>query len=193
MILTPQLLYSAYSQGYFPMAESRDSAEIFWHMPDPRAIIPLNNINVPHSIRQIFNKNIFSFTINRDFETVIFNCAKRDETWINNEIISAYIDMNKLGFAHSVEAWKDSKLVGGLYGVHIGGAFFGESMFNTVDNASKLCFYYLCAILVKNNFLLLDSQYGNSHTYSLGAVDISSEEYFKLLNPALNIFCDFKI
>lgn len=193
MKLTPQLLYSAYSQGYFPMSESRYSEEILWHLPDPRAIIPLNNISIPHSCRKLFNKKIFSFSIDQDFETVIIKCAEREETWINNEIISAYIELHKLGFAHSVEAWSEDKLVGGLYGVHIGGAFFGESMFNTIDNASKLCFYYLCAILVKNNFLLLDSQYGNLHTYSLGAINITSKDYFKLLNPALNIFCDFKM
>lgn len=191
MKLTPQLLFSAYSQGYFPMAESRYSEGVLWHLPDPRAIIPLNNISIPHSSRKIFNKNIFSFSIDKDFPEVILKCAEREETWINNEIISAYIELHKLGFAHSVEARIEGKLVGGLYGVHIGGAFFGESMFNTVDNASKLCFYYLCAILVKNNFLLLDSQYGNPHTYSLCAIDITSDEYFKLLNPALNIYCDF--
>ncbi len=193
MKLTPQMLVSAYSQGYFPMADDRFSDTILWHSPDPRAIFPLNNIHIPRTVRQLFNKQKYTFKINTAFLNVLMNCADRDLTWINDKIIYAYTELHHLGFAHSVEAWNGNKLAGGLYGVHVGGAFFGESMFGTESGVAKLCFYYLCYVLLKNNFLLLDSQYGNDFTYSLGAIDVPKEDYDKLLEPALNMECKFKI
>lgn len=193
MILTPQILISAYSQGFFPMAESKDSAEIYWHRPDPRAIFPLYDIKIPKSVRQLFNKRLYTFTVDKDFATVIKKCGDRKKTWINGDIIDAYTGLHKMGNAHSVEAFREGNLVGGLYGVHIGGGFFGESMFGTEPNVAKLCLYILMTILIKNNFILLDSQYGNYFTYSLGAIDISSDEYFKLLTAALNLDCEFKM
>jgi leucyl/phenylalanyl-tRNA--protein transferase len=167
------------------MAESKEG-ELFWHSPDPRAIIPLENIKIPKSMRQLFRRGDFTFTVDCAFREVVERCADRDETWINDEIIDSYCEFFKFGYAHSVEVWIDGKLSGGLYGVHIGKAFFGESMFSSVSNASKLCFYVLAEILKINEFRLLDSQYINDHTEMLGAIEISRDEYLKLLEYAVS-------
>lgn len=182
--LNVDVLISAYTQGFFPMA---DWDGIYWHSPDPRAIIPLNNVaKKPRSLLQFEKKHKFRFTINYDFEFVIKQCAKRNDTWISNEIIVAYTELNIMNFAHSIETWYDNQIVGGLYGVSIGGAFFGESMFHLMDNASKSAYYFLIDLLHKNNFSLLDSQYINSFTKSLGAIEISKKEYLEILTKSIS-------
>ena len=189
-LLTTEVLIKAYADGFFPMAESKDG-DIYWHSPDPRAIIPLNTMRIPKSMRQIYRKKIFSFTINNNFDFVIRACAQREDTWISDDIIYAYNNLHRAGFAHSVETWQNGEIVGGLYGVAIGGAFFGESMFNLVSNASKASFYFLMAKLSQNGFVLLDSQYINDFTEQLGAIEIPREEYLKILKGAIQYKCDF--
>ncbi len=189
-ILEPELLLAAYGQGYFPMAESKDG-EIYWHSPDPRAIIPFQNISPPRSLKQILKKGIFTFTADKAFGRIIKGCAQRQDTWISAQIVKSYINLNKLGYAHSVETWQDGKLAGGLYGVTIGGAFFGESMYSKVSNASKAAFYKLVEILKQGGFVLLDSQYINPHTMSLGAIEIPKQKYLKLLKKAIEVPASF--
>ena len=189
-LLTTEVLIKAYADGFFPMAESKDG-DIYWHSPDPRAIIPLNTMRIPRSMRQIFRKKIFSFTINKNFNFVIKACSEREDTWISDDIIYAYNQLHRAGFAHSVETWCNGEIVGGLYGVAIGGAFFGESMFNIVNNASKAAFYFLMAKLNQNGFILLDSQYINDFTEQLGAIEIPREDYLKILKGAIQYKCEF--
>lgn len=184
-ILVPEMLLVGYSHGYFPMAES-DTGEILWHRPDPRAIIPLDGVTLSTSLRKVLRREVFSVTVDTAFEEVIRACSRRDETWISEEIIEAYIGLHRMGYAHSVESWQDGRLAGGLYGVHVGGAFFGESMFSAVSNASKVAFAHLVAILRANGFTLLDTQYINAFTASLGAVEIEDERYQTLLADALD-------
>lgn len=186
----PELLVRAYKEGYFPMADSYDG-NIYWHSPDPRAIFPLEKIKTPRSIKQFISKNNFSFTINKDFKKVITLCADRDDTWISDEIIAAFVQLHNLGYAHSVETWIDTELVGGLYGVSIGAAFFGESMFNHIPNASKSAFYYLVNYIKSRNFILLDTQYINHHTAMLGAIEIPRIQYLKILRKAIEIPVNF--
>lgn len=186
LYLTPEILVSAYTQGFFPMADPGDG-EIYWHTPDPRAIIPLHSVNVPRSLKQVIRKENFEFKLDSDFLKVITFCSQRNDTWINDEIIYAYTALHDLGLAHSVETYKDNILVGGLYGVAIGGAFFGESMFSLVSNASKAAFYILVRHLQQNNFMLLDSQYLNEHTAMLGAIEIPYKNYMHILNTAVEM------
>ena len=182
---TSDILINAYSQGYFPMAE--EEGDIYWHCPDPRAIIPLENIKKPRSLTKYSRKNDFNYSVNSDFEFVIRACSDRQETWISDEIIEVYLDLHRKGFAHSVETWSGEKIVGGLYGISLGGAFFGESMFNTENDAAKAAFYYLAEYLKSRGFILLDSQYINPFTEQLGAVEILKDEYMKKLEQALII------
>lgn len=183
-LLTPEILIRAYSQGFFPMAAYK-YGEIYWHSPEERAIFPLDSIKISRSMKQLLNKGTFKFTINYNFEKVIRHCAEREDTWISDEIVESYIDLHKSGFAHSLEVWKDDKICGGLYGVAIGGAFFGESMYNEVPNAAKAGFYFLVAHLLRQGFILLDSQYLNDFTAQLGAIEIPREEYLALLQKAI--------
>lgn len=188
--LNVDVLISAYTQGFFPMAD-RDG--IYWHSPDPRAIIPLSNVpKKPKSLRQSENKFNFTHTIDYNFEYVITECSKRKDTWISKEIIQAYTELQIIGFAHSIETWEKGKIVGGLYGVCIGAAFFGESMFNTTTDAAKSAYFYLIEILKNNNFSLLDSQYINPFTEKLGAIEIPKSEYIKQLNYAISQVREFK-
>ncbi len=180
------MLLAAYSQGYFPMAESRDG-DIYWHSPDPRAIFNIYEIEPPRSIRQIIRKGNFIITENRQFPEVIKACSVREDTWISDEIIESYINLHNEGYAQSVETWFNGELAGGLYGVTIGGAFFGESMFSLVSNASKIAFYYLVEKLRRLGFVLLDTQYLNEHTQLLGAVEIPKALYLKILKEAVNL------
>ena len=186
---TPEILLSAYSQGYFPMAEGRT---VFWHWPNPRGIIPLDNVKVSRSLRQTIKKNIFETRIDTAFTDVMKLCAARRSTWISEEFIRHYTTLHKLGNAHSVESWHDGKLVGGLYGVSIGGAFFGESMFSLMTDASKVAFVRLTEILKKQGYILLDTQYINPHTESLGAIEIPGEHYIATLRKALIMHCTFE-
>ncbi len=183
-IIDPDFLLSAYASGYFPMAESRQGY-IQWHFPDPRAIIPLDSLKITRSLRQTIKKNFFQIRINTAFEEVMNQCAKRDDTWISDEIIQSYVQLNKLGFAHSVEAWKDDSLAGGLYGVALGAAFFGESMFSRVRDASKVALVYLVDKLRAGKFELLDTQFNTPHLTRLGAIEIPREDYLRLLKKAV--------
>ena len=186
LYLTPEVLVSAYTQGYFPMADPSDG-EIYWHTPDPRAIFPLETLKTPRSIRQAVRKEGFEFRYDKDFEQVIQLCSQREDTWIDDEIVFAYTSLYDLGLAHSVETYKNDKLVGGLYGVSIGAAFFGESMFSLISNASKAAFFELVGHLRKKGFILLDSQYLNDHTALLGAKEVEYKEYIGLLHKAIEM------
>jgi leucyl/phenylalanyl-tRNA--protein transferase len=188
--LTPELLYSAYCQGYFPLPEQASNT-ITWFRPDPRAIIPLHEMHISRSLRRVLRRNYFTVTYDRAFAQVMAGCADRPETWINQEFIDLYQDMFNLGFAHSVEVWEDGKLVGGTYGVSIGGAFFAESMFYRADNASKVALYYLVERLKEQGFMLLECQFLTKHIASLGAVEVSDKFYMRLLSIATQLAVNF--
>jgi len=182
--LSPALVLDAYRAGFFPMATDRDGP-ITWHSPDPRAIIPLRSFHVPRSLRQTLRKRIFTIRVDASFEQVIRACAEREETWISEEIVRTYLGLWEKGFGHSVEAWKDGVLAGGLYGVAIGGAFFGESMFSRIPNASKVALVALVQLLRQGGFALLDAQYLTPHLEQFGTAEISRMEYLTLLEEAL--------
>jgi leucyl/phenylalanyl-tRNA--protein transferase len=194
MELEPATLLSAYAQGVFPMAD-RDGLVRFY-TADPRGLVPLDErFHVPQTLRQLMRKNppVFDVRINSDFEATMRGCmsSRADGTWINQEIISAYCRLNDLGFAHSVEAWQGGELVGGLYGVSLGGAFFGESMFHTRPDASKVALVHLVDRLRERKYELLDSQATTAHLRKFGAYDIPAREYIALLNKALKKRCEF--
>ena len=186
--LTPDDLLYGYVNGIFPMADSDGS--LYWYSPDPRAIIPIDSYKPPKSLRPVINKQIFEVRINHDFEGVMRGCAvarkDSEDTWISEEIIEAYTGLNKRGYAHSVEAYLENKLVGGLYGVAIGSAFFGESMFYHVPDASKVAFHFLIQQLKQQNFQLLDTQFINDNVKRFGAIEIPKFQYFSLLKKATN-------
>ena len=182
--LTPALLLSAYCQGIFPMGDE-DSHEISWYSPDPRAIIPLDGLRVSRSLRASIKRQDFNTTSDLAFEAVIEACANRESTWISQEIVSSYTELFKLGFAHSVETWLDGELVGGLYGVSIGGAFFGESMFHRATDASKIALVHLVDHLNSKKFQLLDVQFLTEHLESLGALEIPRSKYLTQLEEAI--------
>ncbi len=183
-----QLLYG-YVNGVFPMAEGI-SGPIYWYAPDPRAIIPIDTYRPSHSLRPILNKNAFEIRFDTCFETVMRHCAApRNDgqgTWISEEIIKAYTDLHHQGFAHSVEAFQEGELAGGLYGVSVGGAFFGESMFYLRPNASKVAFHYLIEQLRAKQFELLDTQFMNDNVKRYGAIEIPQNEYMELLERAIS-------
>jgi leucyl/phenylalanyl-tRNA---protein transferase len=189
-IIAPDFLLTAYANGYFPMADSRTKA-IQWYSPDPRAILPLDGFRVTRSLRQTIKKKIFRLTINTAFDDVIRACAERDETWISEEIFLSYHELHRMGFAHSIEAWHGDQLVGGLYGVALRGAFFGESMFSRMHDASKVALSFLVERLRERKFTLLDTQFITPHLASLGAIEISRDEYLSLLKNALKIKLTF--
>jgi leucyl/phenylalanyl-tRNA--protein transferase len=185
-MLSVDLLLRAYMSGAFPMAHPEDDNEIYWHTPNMRGIIPLDNrFRVTKNLSRLYRSGKFEFKISTEFETVIRHCAEqRESTWISEDIIDAYCELHRTGFAHSFEAWKDGKLAGGLYGVYIRKAFFGESMFHLVTDASKLALVFLVEFLRENEFKLLDTQYLNPHIASFGAYEIPHSEYLKLLRKA---------
>jgi leucyl/phenylalanyl-tRNA--protein transferase len=182
MMLTPQILLKAYSCGLFPMSESADDPELFWVDPEVRGIIPLDKFHIPRSLKKV---------INTDFPQVMRECAKetddRPTTWINDTILKLYHELHLTGHAHSIEAWKDGELVGGLYGVSLGSAFFGESMYSRVTDASKVCLAFLVKYMIKNNFTLLDTQFTTDHLIRFGAVDIPRDVYSILLSKAMEV------
>jgi len=188
--LTPELLLRAYAAGFFPMAEDRNGPTA-WYSPDPRAIIPLDRFKISRSLRQRAHKGQWEIRINTSFAEVMRCCAAREETWISDEIIQAYCRLFDMGHAHSVESWQHGRLVGGLYGVTLGGAFFGESMFSQVTDASKIALWYLIRRLTERGFLLLDTQFLTPHLASLGACEISRDDYLSLLDRALSIEATF--
>ena len=181
-------LINGYRSGIFPMADA--DGTIYWYAPEPRAIIPIDTYTPSRSLRPILNKNLFEIRVNTAFEEVMQACAvprsQESETWISEEIIEAYTQLHKMGMAFSVEAYQDNVLVGGLYGVSLGSAFFGESMFYKVPNASKVAFHYLIEILKRQGYKLLDTQFINDNVKRYGAIEIPRTDYMKLLRKALN-------
>ena len=183
--LDPRLLLQGYATGIFPMADSRDAEELFWVEPRNRAIIPLDGFHLSRTLRRSLRSGKFSVTHDTDFAAVINACADRDETWINAELESAMLALHGSGHAHSIEVWSDGALAGGLYGVKLGRAFFGESMFSRETDASKVALAWLVARLKVGNFTLLDCQFMTEHLASLGAVSIPRARYVALLAAAL--------
>ena len=187
--LDPRLLLQCYAAGIFPMADSRDAAELFWVEPRNRAIIPLEHFHMSRSLRRTLRSGRFHVTRDRDFAGVIAACADRGETWINAEIESAMLALHASGHAHSIEVWDaratGPRLVGGVYGVRLGRAFFGESMFSAMTDASKVALAWLVARLKVGGFTLLDCQFMTDHLASLGAVSVPRSDYLTLLSAAL--------
>ncbi len=179
------LLLQGYRLGVFPMAMEDDSIQ--WFSPDPRAILPLEDFHVPHGLRRLVRKKVFETRIDSAFAKVIEACAKREDTWINLEIIESYIRLHELGHAHSVEAWTGGRLAGGLYGVAVGGAFFGESMFHRVTDASKIALVALVEHLSARKFALLDTQWLTPHLQQFGGIEISRDHYLRLLRRAVEL------
>jgi leucyl/phenylalanyl-tRNA--protein transferase len=188
-MIPAELLLHAYRNAVFPMA--MEDGEIAWFSPDPRAIIPLDTFHVPHGLKRTLRKNPFEIRIDTAFEEVMRSCARRDETWIDEVIIASYVNLHRLGYAHSVEAWLDGKLVGGLYGVSIGAAFFGESMFHEVTDASKVALHALVERLRERKFTLLDTQWLTPHLVTFGATEIPRLEYQRQLGRAVDRECRF--
>jgi len=184
MLDTTELIY-AYSQGYFPMAVPEENNEIYWFKPDMRGIIPLDGFHISKNLKKLYAKEHFTLKINGDFEGVMRGCADRNDTWISDDIINTYCKLNEMGYAFSFETWRNNKLVGGLYGVALGSVFFGESMFHTETDASKIALVFLVEFLLENNFSLLDTQYINDHLKQFGCIEIPNEEYEILLKQAL--------
>jgi leucyl/phenylalanyl-tRNA--protein transferase len=183
--LDPRLLLQGYASGIFPMADSREADELFWVEPRNRAIIPLDRFHMSRSLRRVIRSGRFQVTRDRDFARVVVACAEREETWINAELEQAMIALHGSGNAHSIEVWRGDDLVGGLYGVKLGRAFFGESMFSRMTDASKVALAWLVARLNVGNFSLLDCQFMTDHLASLGAVSVTRETYVALLAAAL--------
>jgi leucyl/phenylalanyl-tRNA--protein transferase len=183
--LDPGTLLTAYSQGIFPMAD--EDGSIRWYSADPRGIFPLDAFHVPGTLRQVIRQGRFEMRINHDFEATMRACMQQraGATWINDKLVRAYVHLHELGFAHSVEAWREEKLVGGLYGVSLGGAFFGESMFHSERDASKVALVHLVDMLRRGGFVLLDTQFLTSHLASFGAREIPRGEYLALLHRAI--------
>lgn len=186
--LTPELLLRAYAQGVFPMAERRDDPLLFWVSPESRGIIPLDKFHVPHRLARTIRSDHFEVTVDTAFADVIRACAEpvpgRDESWINTEIAEVYTALHRKGHAHSVECRRDGELVGGLYGVRLGAAFFGESMFSRERDASKVALVHLVARMIAGRFALLDTQFLTAHLARFGAFEIPRDEYLKRLEDA---------
>lgn len=189
--ITPTLLLRAYAAGVFPMADSAGSEEIFWVDPRQRGVIPLDGLHVSRSMRKVVRRGEFEIRVNGDFRRTVQACAAREETWINEEIEELYVTLNRLGYAHSVEVWLKDQQVGGLYGVSLGGAFFGESMYSTRPNVSKIALIWLVARLRSGGYRLLDTQFLTDHLASLGAIEISRGAYRSRLEAALAVEADF--
>lgn len=187
--ITPQVLLKAYSCGIFPMAESADDSALYWIEPERRGILPLDNIHISRRLSRTIRQENFEVRIDNDFEAVIDGCAEarpgRQSTWINKRIRSLYGELFELGCCHTVEIWRQETLIGGLYGVRLGGAFFGESMFSRTRDASKIALVYLAARLKYGGFSLLDTQFLTDHLARFGAIEVSREKFQGLLEEAL--------
>ena len=184
-IIPPNVLLKAYAAGLFPMAESKNAEKMFWVTPKMRGILPLDGFHLSHSMRRFLKKNPFDVRFNTSFADVVSACADREETWINDTVFDSYVLLHVAGHAHSVECFKDDVLVGGLYGVSLGAAFFGESMFSKQTNASKTALAFLVSRLKEKGFILLDTQFLTTHLASMGAVEIPQQKYLSLLKDAL--------
>lgn len=188
-------LIECYARGVFPMAEGRDDPRIYLLDPDERGVIPLDGLHIPRSLKKTVRQDVYEIRYDTAFETVVEGCAApapgREETWINDGILSLYRELHQLGFAHSVECWQGGELVGGLYGVALGGAFFGESMFSRRTDASKVALVHLVAQLKAGGYILLDTQFTTEHLERLGAITIPREIYRMRLADALTIETGF--
>ena len=193
--ITPQVLLKAYACGIFPMAESADDPGIFWVEPELRGILPLDEFHIPRSLAKRVRQKPFEIRIDTRFEEVVEACAQptadRPSTWINPRIKRLYLELHEAGHCHSVECWRDGELAGGLYGVRLGAAFFGESMFSRETDASKLALVHLVERLRAGGFTLLDTQFTTEHLKRFGAMDVSREEYSALLEAAIGQEADF--
>ena len=187
--LTPELLLRAYATGIFPMSESQNDPNVYWVEPEMRGILQLDQFHVPKSLKKVVRKNKFEIHCDRAFEQVLDFCAEpaagRDVTWINQSIRDNVIKLHEMGFAHSVECWREDKLVGGLYGISLGAAFFGESMFSKESDASKVALVHLIARMRLGGFKLLDTQFTTDHLSRFGVIEIPSAQYLDLLDDAL--------
>lgn len=193
--LTPDMLLKAYAVGVFPMAEDRTDPELFWVDPRMRGVILLNDLHVPRRLRRTIRRADFEVTFDTEFESVIEACAEattiRPRTWINDRIIELYTTLHRMGHAHSVECWRDGRLAGGLYGVSLGGVFFGESMFSRASDASKIALVYLAASLKIGGYRFIDTQFITKHLTQFGATEIPRNEYRTLLRDAIDIHAVF--
>ncbi|MDG6094978.1 leucyl/phenylalanyl-tRNA--protein transferase [Acetobacter sp. AN02] len=191
--LTPALMLSAYAAGLFPMASHEDPEELDWYDPDPRGVIPLDDFHLPRRLRRTVLSGRFRVTADTAFRDVMLGCAApapgRESTWINTEIIRLFTELHEKGFGHSIEVWKDDELAGGLYGVALGGAFFGESMFSRTTDASRTALVHLTARLRLCGFILLDTQFGTEHLSRFGGVEIPRSHYKAMLEKAVNMPC----
>ncbi len=187
----PDELLDLYRRGVFPMGEDADDASLFIVDPDFRGIFPLEKLRISRSLRKVVGRDTFTVTVDAAFTAVMEACADRESTWINTPIINLYSALHRSGYAHSVECWQDDELVGGLYGVSLGGAFFGESMFSTVSNASKVALVHLAARLIAGGYQLLDTQFLTDHLESLGAIEIPRVEFQERLKSALEVEGNF--
>ena len=185
MKLTPGVLEACYRAGAFPMADG--SGRVAFYGSDPRSILEFGSLRVSKSLARVIRKGTYEVDVDSDFEAVVRACAEREETWINAEIIEAFVRFHEAGKAHSVEAYKDGELVGGLYGVALGGAFMGESMFSRMSDASKVCLVHLVERLRDRGYVLLDCQIQNDHLARLGAIEIPESEYLRRLDRALRL------
>ena len=193
--LTPEILLAAYTRGLFPMGEDRHDPDLFWVDPEWRGILPLDRFHLPRRLARVIRQERFAVTLDQDFRAVMEGCAspaaKRQSTWINDTVLTLYGELNRRGFAHSVESRIDGELVGGLYGVSIGAAFFGESMFSRATDASKVALAHLVARLIVGGYRLLDCQFITSHLRQFGTTEISRAAYHALLGPAIAARADF--
>jgi leucyl/phenylalanyl-tRNA--protein transferase len=188
--IRPAVLIAAYRGGMFPMAMD-NRGEIGWFSPDPRGVIPLEEFHIPHGLKRTLRRDPFEIRINTAFSDVIRGCSDRETTWISEEIVNSYVKLFELGYAHSVETWLDDQLVGGLYGIAIGGAFFGESMFSRESDASKVALVRLVDRMRKKKFQLLDTQWNTKHLEMFGCQDVPRFEYLERLNKALLVTTSF--
>jgi leucyl/phenylalanyl-tRNA---protein transferase len=188
--IEPELLLRAYSLGWFPMGTGR-RGRIEWFSPDPRGILPIESFHAPSRLKRVVRQSRFDVRTDTAFESVMRACAARDETWITEDILHTYVALHDLGLAHSVETWQDGVLVGGLYGVSMGGAFFGESMFHSVTDASKVALVALIERLRSRGFVLLDTQWVTPHLQQFGAIEIRRSDYLERLAAALPLECRF--
>lgn len=189
--LTPQMLLHAYQAGIFPMAESRDDPELFWVDPRRRGILPIDGFHISRSLARHMRSSNWTVRLNYDFDQTVEACAQREDTWISHDIARLYSSLHQMSHAHSIEVWDDQTLVGGVYGVVAGTAFFGESMFSRQRDASKAALAYLTSHLKNCGFTLFDTQFLTDHLATLGAIEISRESYHSLLHSALQGTANF--
>jgi len=190
--LTPELLLRAYASGIFPMSDSQDDPEIFWVDPQLRGILPLDGFHISRSLQKTILKDQYDIRFDTDFSSVVAGCAERDETWINQRIFDIYQNLHLAGHAHSQEVWEQNELVGGVYGVALGAAFFGESMFSRRKDASKIALAYLVDRLRLTAFTLFDTQFLTPHLASLGGLEIDRQDYLRLLSVAVSGQADLR-